>query len=190
MGRHWGWKSGWKKGGWQKKHKQDRDENDWGSGKYDWKSWLDRHEEKREKYCQPEKEWGHCRNHDKGHGNHDHWNNGHWRHECNQAPEIIAPQTGNVAGGNSGVVNAVLTVFALDPDGDTLEYSLVPENDGESTDAEFFSMDPVTGELIMDVQITPFGDADGDGTYEVTVEVTDGRETVSMDLDIMFTFGG
>lgn len=197
MGRNWGWKGG-RDRDWNNRDSHDRDSTDWHTGRWDAEEWLDRHQEKRGGPNDRDEgfEKGHCfhghgEDNGKGHGGHDHWNNGQWRHACNNAPEIIAPTDPSILTGYGGVGTSPVQVVATDADPfDTLIYSIVPEDGGESADAELFLIDPNTGELMIAADLTPFGDENGDGAYEVTVEVTDGTSTTSIDLDIMFTFGG
>ena len=142
----------------------------------------------------------------KGHGGRDHWNNGHWRHSCkdddddddddggvdptNSPPEFVVVDS-QILVGDPGVGGNILSVFATDADaGDTLVFSLTPEDGGESADAEFFDIDPATGQITLAQPIAMNGSEDADSTYEVSVEVTDGTDVATLDLDITFTFGG
>lgn len=65
---------------------------------------------------------------------------------------------------------SVTTVFALDPDGDAVNYSIVG-----GADATLFEIDSLTGQLTFkDPQdFEAFSDADGNGTFEVVVQASD-----------------
>ncbi len=248
MGRHWGWKHGWKT-----KHRDDNDDggHSWGHKSGHWwgkkkrdddddhhDSWKHKHKHDGCDHDHKKKWWhdkpsddcddgGHHHGHH-GHGHHGHGHHGHSGHghhsghqghhgrghhehgnghgyghhkkkhhynpcpeeETNSAPVFVAPVLTEISVGNVGVGNVLVLALATDADGDTLVYSLAPEDGGNSADAEFFAIDPNTGEMIIAQDVSPFGDEDQDGTYEVTIQVSDGTETVSLDMDIAFTFGG
>ena len=163
--------------GWHKKHRDDDDDpGDHGGPRDDHSDGF---------------EWGHCgKGHENGHGDHDHWNNGHWRHACNTAPVITAPTNTSPTIGDPDIGGAVTLVVATDADGDTLVYSISGEDVPGSADAEFFAIDPVTGLVTLAQGISPTGSADGDSTYELQVQVTDGEDVDTIDLAITFAFGG
>lgn len=180
---HHGW---WTRGkhddddrhGWREKHRDDDEDRpgDHGGPKGD-HSWGF--------------EWGHCgKGHENGHGDHDHWNNGHWRHECNSAPVITAPKNTSPTIGDPGIGGAVALVVATDADGDTLVYSISDEDVHGSTDAGVFSIDPDTGLVTLVQGVSATGSDDGDSTYELQVQVTDGQDVDTIDLAITFAFGG
>ena len=179
-----GWKKSWKKSwdrkdrdddndggfkGWKFKSckRWDRDEDDRGGKcgiKKFWKKF-----DKKPVICEPEPEQPET--------------------EDNNAPEITAPAQpfATFTESNPGIV--VTDVDAIDPDGDTLVFSLVESSNPESADADLFVVDPATGVLTFAQQLTLDGSADGDAIYEVAVQVSDGDLTDTIELDLIMLTG-
>ena len=93
------------------------------------------------------------------------------------APVIVDPENPHIF--ISENTSFVVDVNATDLDGDTLTYSIVNDGDGA-----LFQIDPQTGELSFksapDFECPK--DTDGDNTYDVTVVVSDGTNSVSTTL--------
>ncbi|MGM0589960.1 MAG: cadherin domain-containing protein [Bacteroidota bacterium] len=100
----------------------------------------------------------------------------------------FAPVISSNGGGATGILTvdenqtSVTTVTATDDDANaTQSYSITG-----GTDAGKFSIDAGTGELTFGTapDAENATDANGDGTYEVTVQVSDGSKTDSQDLSV------
>ena len=79
---------------------------------------------------------------------------------------------------------AVTTVTATDPDGNTLTFRIAGGND-----ADLFSVDSLTGVLTFKAapDFETKVDANVDGIYEVTVEVSDGNLTDTQSINVTVT---
>ncbi|RKR03730.1 cadherin domain-containing protein [Maricaulis maris] len=97
-----------------------------------------------------------------------------------EAPAITSGATASVAENTAGTV---YTATATDPEGATLTYSVT------GADAALFSIDANTGAVSFlappDFE-TPL-DADGDNVYEITVNASDGANTVTQAVSISVT---
>ncbi|MGL4635897.1 MAG: cadherin domain-containing protein, partial [Beijerinckiaceae bacterium] len=92
--------------------------------------------------------------------------------DTNRAPVILSDGGGSVAQVVlSENTASVSTVYARDPDGQTVTYSLAG-----GADAALFSIDATTGALrfLAPPNFEFPGDANGDGRYEVIVQASDG----------------
>ena len=104
----------------------------------------------------------------------------------NTAPEIVAPTNTQILIDESADQNVVTKVVAEDLDDDTLVYSINDATDPDSADADLFTIDSQTGEVMMLEAPHATGSADGDWRYQIEVEVTDGQATDSIILDLLY----
>ena len=77
------------------------------------------------------------------------------------------------------------TLQATDSDGDPLTFSIVSSSNGDSPDADIFSIDPVTGEItfpVFDFE-NPL-DADKNNIYNLILSVTDGVNVTSKEFAV------
>ncbi|MEM7213047.1 MAG: cadherin repeat domain-containing protein, partial [Pseudomonadota bacterium] len=101
----------------------------------------------------------------------------------NNAPEIVAPT--EAALNFSATQGEVVTVKAEDLDaGDTLIFSITET--AASEDADQFIIDAQTGQVWINGNIQSMGSADGDSTYEIEVEVTDGKDVDTILLELTY----
>lgn len=104
----------------------------------------------------------------------------------NRAPQIIEPTSNLVMIDDTAHDNMITEVNAIDLDGDSLIFKINDSTDPDSADADSFIIDSQTGEITMTGVPSINGSADGDWTYQIEVEVTDGQATDSIILDIMY----
>lgn len=105
---------------------------------------------------------------------------------ANNAPTIIAPTERQILIDDSANNNIVSKVVAEDLDGDSLVFSINDATDPDSADAEFFTIDSQSGEILMTEAPGPWGSVDGDSIYQIEVEVSDGQATDSIILDLLY----
>lgn len=182
-----GWSSkdgdGWKlKDGWKKSKHWKRDDDDGGSKKKGWKKKEWSKEDHDKKYDW--KKFGKCgcdcdeeqpEEHPETDGG-----------PANRAPNIVAPTKTQILIDNTAQNQVVSKVEATDLDGDTLVFKINDASDADSPDADSFIIDPQTGEITMTGVPSVFGSADGDWSYQIEVEVTDGQATDSVVLDLLY----
>lgn len=105
--------------------------------------------------------------------------------DVNDAPAITSNSGGTVAYVDvKEEQTAVITMTASDPDGDTLTYSI-----SGGVDADLFMIDSATGVLTFKTAPdyeTPI-DYNSDGTYEVTVDVSDGALADTQTINVTVT---
>ena len=119
------------------------------------------------------------------------------QYKCNEPPEFINPPSDPVTNQGTFVLTEdanqesvpFLTVVATDPDADILVYG-----DLAGEDVDTFDFNTTTGELSIKPgfgPISPGGDFDGDGNYELEFTVTDpGGLTDTLLLEIIISSGG
>ena len=107
----------------------------------------------------------------------------------NRAPEITSPALAVVTFTNGKPGIEVATIVATDPDGDTLQFSILDANDTDTADGDFFRIDPNTGVLSFLQNATPKGSQDLDSVYEVGIQVSDGELTDTIMLDVAYLTG-
>ena len=97
--------------------------------------------------------------------------------DVDEAPSIISAASADIAENSSGTIH---TAAASDPEGKTLTYTI------SGTDADDFNIDSSSGALSFaeapDFEIP--SDADGDNTYQLNLEASDGTNTSSQALTI------
>ena len=97
--------------------------------------------------------------------------------DVDEAPSIISAASADIAENSSGTIH---TAAASDPEGNTLTYTI------SGTDADDFNIDSSSGALSFaeapDFEIPT--DADGDNTYQLSLEASDGTNTSSQALTI------
>ena len=97
--------------------------------------------------------------------------------DVDEAPSIISAASANVTENSSGTIH---TAAASDPEGNTLTYTI------SGIDAADFDIDSSSGALSFaqapDFEIPT--DADGDNTYQLSLEASDGTNTSSQALTI------
>ena len=96
----------------------------------------------------------------------------------NQAPTVTAATYSLAENSANGTVLG--TVEATDPDGDTLTYLIISGND-----AEAFSLDSVSGELIVSTSLAL--DFETTPTYSLGIEVSDGALSDSATVTVNLT---
>ena len=100
--------------------------------------------------------------------------------DVDEAPSIISAASANVTENSSGTIH---TASASDPEGKALTYTI------SGTDADDFNIDSSSGALSFanapDFEIP--SDADGDNTYQLSLEASDGANTSSQALTISVT---
>ena len=100
--------------------------------------------------------------------------------DVNEAPTITSATSANILENNT---TTIYTASATDPENDTLTYSL------SGTDQDDFIIDPSSGDISF--ADTPDyespTDADTDNVYQVTLEVSDGSNTVTQELTFTIT---
>ena len=100
--------------------------------------------------------------------------------DVDEAPSITSAASANVTENSSGTIH---TASASDPEGNTLTYTI------SGTDAADFNIDSSSGALSFanapDFEIP--SDADGDNTYQLNLEASDGANTSSQALSISVT---
>jgi len=106
--------------------------------------------------------------------------------QVNRAPDIIAPTETQIMIDNTAQNSVVSKVEAVDLDGDSLVFKINDTSDADSPDADSFIIDPQTGEVTMIGVPSVFGSADGDWSYQIEVEVTDGQATDNVVLDMLY----
>ena len=104
----------------------------------------------------------------------------------NNAPTITAPTNPDVLIDVTSQGRVVTQVVAEDLDGDSLVFSINDATDPDSADADLFLIDSATGEISLTGIVSPMGSADGDNSYQIEVEVTDGQEVDSIVLDFVY----
>jgi len=101
----------------------------------------------------------------------------------NNAPEIVEPTetalTFSVLQGEVAKVSAI----DMDPE-DTLIFSITET--AASEDADHFVIDANTGQILLNGAATTGGSADGDSTYEIEVQVTDGKDVDTILLELTY----
>ncbi len=205
---------GWNKGGWGHKSWGDKKwakKKSWCDDKDDAPvsiSWKQKTCEKKDfKFdfgkCKPI-EFG-CRDND-DRGGHKSWKKKHWEkkfdwkkgcgrdeepetpvEDVNTAPEITAPGDTDitVTGFRAGTFAA--DVDAIDADGDTLVFSIVDDPNADE-DGDLFVIDAETGVITVGEAGINRRSEDGDTTYSVEVEVTDGQATDTIQLELTIDF--
>ena len=97
--------------------------------------------------------------------------------DVNEAPSITSAASADVTENSTGTIH---TAAASDPEGNTLTYTI------SGTDADDFNIDSSSGALSFaeapDFEIP--SDADGDNTYQLSLEASDGANTSSQALTI------
>ena len=97
--------------------------------------------------------------------------------DVNEAPSITSAASADVTENSTGTIH---TAAASDPEGNTLTYTI------SGTDADDFNIDSSSGALSFaeapDFEIPT--DADGDNTYQLSLEASDGTNTSSQALTI------
>ena len=97
--------------------------------------------------------------------------------DVNEAPSITSAASADVTENSTGTIH---TAAASDPEGKTLTYTI------SGTDADDFNIDSSSGALSFaeapDFEIP--SDADGDNTYQLNLEASDGTNTSSQALTI------
>ena len=100
--------------------------------------------------------------------------------DVDEAPSIISAASADIAENSSGTIH---TAAASDPEGKALTYTI------SGTDAADFNIDSSSGALSFanapDFEIP--SDADGDNTYQLNLEASDGANTSSQALSISVT---
>jgi hypothetical protein len=211
----WGFKSGFKKKSWcDDRDDSDRDD---APLSFSWKQKSCEKNDFKFDFgkCKPVK-WG-CRDdddgdHHGGHGHHHSHGRGHWdhkgfgwghkKHGChrdddapeeppveeavNTAPEITAPGDTNITVNGFRAGTFAADVDAIDADGDTLIFSIV-DTPGKD-DGDLFEIDAATGVITVAPQGINRASEDGDTTFTVDVEVTDGEATDTIQLDLTIDF--
>ena len=100
----------------------------------------------------------------------------------NETPTIISETSASITE-NTSIATTIYTASATDPENDTLTYSL------SGTDQDDFSIDSSSGAISFAATPnyeTPT-DADTNNVYQVTLEVSDGSNTVTQELTFTVT---
>jgi len=98
--------------------------------------------------------------------------------DTNNAPVITSPSNDEPLSITPGMTGIVAAVQATDADNDNLEFIIDPS----SEDANIFEIDAATGLLSLLGEAMPNGSHDGNSSYEITVEVSDGQASDTIDL--------
>ena len=100
--------------------------------------------------------------------------------DVNEAPSITSAASADVTENSTGTIH---TAAASDPEGKALTYTI------SGTDADDFNIDSSSGALSFanapDFEAPT--DADGDNTYELSLQASDGKASVSQSLSISVT---
>ena len=100
----------------------------------------------------------------------------------NETPTIISETSASITE-NTSIATTIYTASATDPENDTLTYSL------SGTDQDNFIIDPSNGAIsfVNNPNYEAPTDADTNNVYQVTLEVSDGSNTVTQELTFTVT---